>query len=86
MYQVAIEMLRRGYNFLQVDINKSLAKDFVIEGNSLRLPFASIPGLGPAVAEDVVLKREEKPFTNHIAVYFRRVPCDADLHRADRSH
>ena len=64
MYQVAVEMLRRGCSFLQVDINKSLAKDFLIEGNSLRLPFASIPGLGPAVAEDAVAKREEKAFTS----------------------
>ena len=64
MYQVAIEMMRRGFSFLQVDINKSDATDFLIEGDSLRLPFISVPGLGEAVALDVVQKRSEKAFTS----------------------
>ena len=64
MYQVAIEMLKRGFRFLPVDINKSHATDFVIEGDNLRLPFISIPGLGEAVAIDAVEKRNEKKFSS----------------------
>ena len=64
MYQVAVEMLKRGFKFLPVDINKSHATDFIIEGDALRLPFISIPGLGEAVAIDILNRREEKPFTS----------------------
>jgi len=64
MYQVAIEMMRRGLIFKQVHITKSHATDFLIEGNSLILPFISVPGLGEAVALDIVAKREEKEFTS----------------------
>ena len=64
MYQVAVEMLKRGFKFLPVDINKSHATDFIIEGDALRLPFIAIPGLGEAVAIDILKRREEKPFTS----------------------
>ena len=64
MYQVAVEMVRRGMKFLPVDINKSHATDFLIEGDALRLPFTSIPGLGEAVAVDILEKRNEKPFAS----------------------
>jgi DNA polymerase-3 subunit alpha (Gram-positive type) len=64
MYQVAVEMLKRGMKFLQVDITKSHATDFLIEGNALRLPFISIPGLGESVAVDIMEKRNEKSFTS----------------------
>ena len=64
MYQVASEMLQRGFKFYQVDINKSHATDFLIEGDGLRIPFIAIPGLGEAVAIDVMEKRNEKPFSS----------------------
>jgi DNA polymerase-3 subunit alpha (Gram-positive type) len=64
MYQVALEMLRRGYKFLPVDITKSHSTDFLMEGDALRLPFISIPGLGLSVAKDIVEKRDEKPFSS----------------------
>ena len=64
MYQVALEMLKRGYKFLPVDINKSHATDFLIKGECLRLPFISIPGLGESVAIDILNKRNEKAFTS----------------------
>ena len=65
MYQVATEMLKRGFKFLQVDIMKSHAKNFLMEGDALRLPFVAIPGLGESVAFDIMEKREQKPFTSH---------------------
>ena len=64
MYQVAVEMLKRGYKFLPVDINKSHATDFLIEDDGLRLPFVAIQGLGEAVAVDILNKRNEKAFTS----------------------
>lgn len=64
MYQVAVEMLKRGFKFLPVDINKSHATDFLIEGDSLRLPFVAMQGLGEAVALDIMARRNEKPFSS----------------------
>ena len=61
---VAFEMLQRGFKFLPVDIHKSLARDFHMEGNALRMPFMSIDGLGQAVADGIVEAREESAFTS----------------------
>jgi len=57
-------MLLRGFSFLRPDIFKSEAKIFLVEGNSLRIPFNKLPGLGDSVAESIVRAREEKPFTS----------------------
>ncbi|KAF2959925.1 DNA polymerase III subunit alpha [Thermotoga sp. 38H-to] len=62
--EVALEMILRGFSFLPPDIFKSDAKKFLIEGNSLRIPFNKLPGLGDSVAESIVRAREEKPFTS----------------------
>ncbi len=60
--EIANEMLERGYTFQMVDINKSDARNFIIEGDSLIPPFRAIPGLGANVAEQIVKAREEAPF------------------------
>jgi len=57
-------MILRGFSFLPPDIFKSDAKKFLIEGNSLRIPFNKLPGLGDSVAESIIRAREEKPFTS----------------------
>ena len=62
--EVALEMILRGFSFLPPDIFKSDAKKFLIEGNSLRIPFNKLPGLGDSVAESIIRAREEKPFTS----------------------
>ncbi len=59
---VALEMTKRGFNFLPVDINKSLATTFQMEDKGLRMPFSSIDGLGESVAYDIIQKRAERPF------------------------
>ncbi|QWB95734.1 hypothetical protein KHQ89_07320 [Mycoplasmatota bacterium] len=59
---VALEMTKRGFKFLKVDINLSEATTFKMEENGLRMPFSSIDGLGAAVAYDIVEKRNEKLF------------------------
>ena len=52
--QIVNEMLARGIKVLPINIYKSEAKKFVIEGDSLRLPYCSLPGLGEAAAESLV--------------------------------
>ncbi|MCF7931328.1 MAG: PolC-type DNA polymerase III [Acholeplasmataceae bacterium] len=59
---VALEMTKRGFNFLPIDINKSAATTFLMEEKGLRMPFSSIDGLGEAVAQDIIQKRMERPF------------------------
>ncbi len=59
---VALEMTKRGFSFLPIDINKSSATTFTMEEKGLRMPFSSIDGLGEAVAHDIIQKRMERPF------------------------
>ena len=61
---VALEMTKRGFKFLPIDMEKSEATTFVMEDEGLRMPFTSVDGLGEAVALDIVEKRKEKPFTS----------------------
>ncbi|CCV63979.1 DNA polymerase III polC-type (PolIII) [Alteracholeplasma palmae J233] len=61
---VALEMTKRGFKFLPLDIDKSLATTFKMEEDGLRMPFTSIDGLGEAVAIDIEEKRNQKPFTS----------------------
>lgn len=44
--EVVYEMNLRGIELLPVDLYKSKAQDFVIEGNALRPPFTAISGIG----------------------------------------
>lgn len=59
---VALEMSLRGIKFLPVDINKSEATKFLIEGDKIRMPFISVGGLGEQVAYGIVEARNEKAF------------------------
>ncbi|MDN6626523.1 MAG: PolC-type DNA polymerase III, partial [Pisciglobus halotolerans] len=60
--ELANEMVERGFQFKMVDIDKSEANNFVIEGNTLIAPFRAIPSLGQNVAKQIIAAREEKPF------------------------
>ncbi|MDE1548776.1 PolC-type DNA polymerase III [Jeotgalibaca caeni] len=60
--EIANEMVERGYEFKMVDLDKSDATNFIIEGNSLIAPFRAIPSLGENVAKQIVEARKEKPF------------------------
>lgn len=56
------EMVERGFEFKMVDLAKSDASDFVIEGNTLIAPFRAVPSLGANVAKQIIEARKDKPF------------------------
>jgi DNA polymerase-3 subunit alpha (Gram-positive type) len=56
------EMMKRGFKFLPVDLYKSDVSKFLIEDNSLRLPFTAMKGLGKTAAETIVEAREKGKF------------------------
>ena len=60
----ALEMTKRGYKFLPIDINHSDATTFTMEKEGLRMPFSAIDGLGSSVAYDIIEKRNERSFTS----------------------
>ena len=49
-------------NFKMIDLDKSDAEQWLIDGDSLIAPFNSVPGLGSNVAKQIVAARAEKPF------------------------
>ncbi|KIL47753.1 PolC-type DNA polymerase III [Jeotgalibacillus campisalis] len=60
--ELSLEMCERGFSFKQVDLYKSDAKDFIIEGESLIPPFNAIPGLGTNAAINIVQARKNGEF------------------------
>ena len=60
--EIALEMCERGFSFAKVDLYKSSADEFIIEGNTLIPPFNSIPSLGLNVAISIVRAREQGEF------------------------
>ncbi|OZI11529.1 PolC-type DNA polymerase III [Bacillaceae bacterium SAS-127] len=60
--ELALEMSERGFSFQKVDLYRSSADQFVIDGQSLIPPFNSIPGLGTNAAYNIVKAREEGEF------------------------
>lgn len=60
--ELANEMIERGFSFQMVDLYKSDAENFIIEGDTLIAPFRAIPGLGDSVAKQIVAAREEGEF------------------------
>lgn len=60
--EMALEMTERGFSFQRVDLYRSDAKQFIIDGDSLIPPFNSIPGLGTSAALNIVKAREEGEF------------------------
>lgn len=60
--EIALEMCERGFGFSKVDLYKSSASEFIIEGDKLIPPFNAIPGLGTNAAINIVKAREEGEF------------------------
>ena len=60
--ELANEMLERGFSFKMVDVERSHASNFIIEGKSLLAPFRAVNGLGDSVAQQIVRARDASPF------------------------
>ena len=56
------EMLARGYRFLPVNLDHSHSSRFTIDDGGLRIPFAALPGLGVAAADNIIAARQQAPF------------------------
>ena len=56
------EMRERGLNFGKLDLYRSEAEDFIIDGDTLIPPFKVMPGLGSNVAQRVVEARKDGEF------------------------
>lgn len=64
IYELALELVGRGYKFSNIDIKKSQATEFLVEGDTLIPPFSAIDGLGETVANSIVKAREERMFSS----------------------
>jgi DNA polymerase-3 subunit alpha (Gram-positive type) len=60
--EIALEMCERGFHFKKVDLYRSHASDFIIDGMGLIPPFNAIPGLGTNVAKTIVEARKNGEF------------------------
>ena len=60
--ELALEMCERGFSFGKIDLYRSSASQFIIDGKTLIPPFNSIPGLGTNVAFNIVNARENGEF------------------------
>ncbi|MCA1066610.1 PolC-type DNA polymerase III (plasmid) [Rossellomorea sp. AcN35-11] len=60
--ELALEMIERGYKFQKVDLYRSSASEFIVDGDTLIAPFNSIPGLGTNAAKGIEKAREEGEF------------------------
>lgn len=60
--EVCNEMLERGLKFSKIDLYRSDAKDFVIDGDTLIPPFRAMNSLGDNVAQNIMVAREEGEF------------------------
>lgn len=60
--EVALEMCERGYSFQKVDLYRSSATEFIVDGNTLIPPFNVVDGLGTNAAINIVKAREDGEF------------------------
>jgi DNA polymerase-3 subunit alpha (Gram-positive type) len=60
--EMGLEMTARGFTFKMIDLYRSEAKRFVIDGNSLIPPFSAIPGIGENAAQNIAKSREDGPY------------------------
>ncbi|MCG3419060.1 PolC-type DNA polymerase III [Oceanobacillus jordanicus] len=60
--EISLEMCERGFHLNKVDLYKSSATEFIVDGDSLLPPFNAVDGLGTNAALNIVKAREEGEF------------------------
>ncbi len=60
--QIVNEMLARKIEVLPIDVYKSDARRFIVEGEKIRLPFVALSGVGEAAANSLAQAKEEGEF------------------------
>lgn len=60
--EVVQEMYQRGFSFQKISLEKSSAREFLIEGEQLILPFSSLAGIGETAALNIEKEIKEKEF------------------------
>ncbi|HET6872249.1 MAG TPA: PolC-type DNA polymerase III, partial [Sporolactobacillaceae bacterium] len=60
--EIALEMCERGFSFQSIDLYRSQATEFVVDGNKLIPPFNALAGVGTNAAINIVKAREEGEF------------------------
>ncbi|WP_227935844.1 PolC-type DNA polymerase III [Alkalihalobacillus deserti] len=60
--ELALEMCERGFSFQKVDLYRSSATEFIVEGNSLLPPFNAMTGVGTNASLNIVKARKEREF------------------------
>lgn len=60
--EVVHEFYRRGFHFKPMDVYKSDAVAFLVEGDGLIPPFTAMPGVGEQAALNIVEERKNGPF------------------------
>ncbi|WP_274651508.1 PolC-type DNA polymerase III [Paenibacillus humicola] len=59
LLEMALEMTARGFSFKPIDLYRSDATRFTIDGDSLVPPFSAIAGIGDNAARNIAASREE---------------------------
>lgn len=62
LFEMALEMTARGYSFKPIDLYRSDATKFQVDGDSLIPPFSAIAGIGENAARNIAASREQGEF------------------------
>ncbi|CAG7623878.1 PolC-type DNA polymerase III [Paenibacillus allorhizosphaerae] len=60
--EMALEMTARGFSFKSIDLYKSDATKFLIEGDSIIPPFSALAGIGENAAKNIAAAKDDGPF------------------------
>lgn len=60
--ELALEMCERGMSFQKVDLYRSHATKFIVDGDTLIPPFSALPGVGTNAAYNIMKAREAGEF------------------------
>lgn len=60
--EMALEMTARGFGFKPVDLYRSHATKFLVDGDKLLFPFAAVDGIGDNAAKQIAAAKEDGDF------------------------